>query len=100
MSYETNKAATLALSAGEYDQAKAAFLASAEALRKGKASQAVSDAQQASTAPSDAPGDGPISTSSTSQAPAPHHANSRATVIGLNEADYRARRVEYLAGLK
>ncbi|SAL06063.1 hypothetical protein AWB81_07425 [Caballeronia arationis] len=57
MSYET-KAATLALSAGEYDQAKAAFLAGFEAIRRGKVPQALSDAQQASTALSDAPADG------------------------------------------
>ncbi|SAL80142.1 hypothetical protein [Caballeronia telluris] len=83
-----SKVETLALSAGEYSAARAAFLAGAEALRK------------APQVASDAPADASITTSSTSRTPPPHHANSRGNVAGLSGADYQARRAEYLASTK
>jgi hypothetical protein len=94
---QRSKAETLALSVDEYSAARATLLADAEALRKGqKAPQTTNDAPQASTTPSDAPVDGPISTSSTNRAPSPHAGRPR-TVIGMTREEYDAERKAYLA---
>lgn len=92
-----NKAATLAMTPAQYGEAKAAFLARAEALRKGKVLPIESDAPQTPTAPalSDAPADGPVSTSSTSRAPAPYLQDGR-SVRELDEAEYQSRRADYV----
>ncbi|SAK97113.1 hypothetical protein AWB75_07081 [Caballeronia catudaia] len=86
------KAETLAMTPGDYHEAKAAFLADAEALRKGKAPQPESEAPQASTAQID----GATSTSNTSRTPAPH-VKARQSALEMSDAEYQAERAGYLA---
>lgn len=98
MTYEANKTATLAMAPGDYDAARAAFIADGNAFFYKGARKPMSTGSETSHAPK-APGEAPVdvsaSTSSMSKTPPQANAGFH-TVAGMDAPEYERHKGAYL----